>query len=73
MYIHKLNFDLNQTTNIITLSLSHLYNNSYHTYTNSHTKTLDSLFPEDSCIELDSEVCTCYTPLHYESTQPPNQ
>jgi len=26
----------------------------------SHTKTLDSLLPEDSCIELDLELCTCH-------------
>jgi len=61
-YFHKLNFYLNQTTtnqtfiihlSYITLPLSHLYNNSYHT----HTKTLDSLFLEDSCIELDLEDC----------------
>jgi len=50
MYTHKLNFHLNQTTNIrlswfiscITLSLSHFYNDSYHRYIYSHTKIFDT-------------------------------
>jgi len=66
MYIHKLNFYLNQTTTTshfnnsshITLPLSRLYTNSCHTYTDSHTKTLDSLLSEDQCIKLDLEIYT---------------
>jgi len=51
----------------------YLHNNLDHTYTDSHTKTFDSLLPKDLCIELDSEVCTCHTTPNCESTQSQKQ